>query len=53
MKSFNLTIQMKPIQPLFQIVLFIALYKQVLTLVDYEQSSLIFLIESVELNARG
>lgn len=38
MKSFNLTIQMKPIQPLFHIVLFIALYKQVLTLVDYEQS---------------
>lgn len=38
MKSFNLTIQMKPIQPLFHIVLFTALYKQVLTVVDYEQS---------------
>lgn len=38
MKSFNLTIQMKPIQPLFHIVLFSALYKQVLTFVDYEQS---------------
>lgn len=38
MKSFNLTVQMKPIQPLFHIVLFTALYKQVLTVVDYEQS---------------
>lgn len=38
MKFFNLTIQMNPIQPLFHLVLFTALYKQVLTFVDYEQS---------------
>ena len=38
MKSFNLTIQMEHIQPLFHIVLFTALYKLVLTFVGYEQS---------------